>query len=487
MIKKLFQLLIILTPVLLFCYLVWIDISPKGEFFVHHAVDEISPFIDALQPTERVSVLQYTGQKEAYLALTDDPVYLSLHLPRTKFEKIKIAVEFESKTLPIFEFGPLVDIFSNGFDLRPAQNLIIDNSKWHRLEEGGLTLLERNNNYETISDFFEKLPPVSKIATYAYSLNAPFRVANYEPLTEKKITEVSLRGYHKYLTYLEDEEFYLEIEAMDMNRTTGVDDIVVTVRNHEGIVVLEEKLEDDNNTTENQISSTLKIILQSSNLAPGVYSVELRATTDIFWRKFISAERYMTFINRIYIADDVGYLPERRATSFITNAKQFTFETFHADATQEISLGSMLVDIPKSNEKISVLVKDKGLISANSPGGDIRINGDGKFAFSKDAFFDPEPVNLQATTDLDARDIDYILTAYKAPETRGVWHVAESEFMVDSIVDADNNARLVFSAPEIDSLGGEIWIHAINLTFEKSPLNFEGFLKAVRERLPFGL
>lgn len=485
--KKILQLLIILTPVLLFSWLVLIDISPTGEFFVRHKVDQLSPFVDALQPVERVSDLQYTVQNEAYVALTDEPVYLSLHFPRTKFEKVKIAIEFQTKVLPIFEFGPLVDIFSNGFDLRPAQNLIIDNSTWRRVEANGLTLLERNNDYNTISDFFEKLPPVSKIATYAYALNAPFEIENYQPLAEKKITEVSLRGYHKYFTYLEDEAFYLEIELMDMNRTTGVDDVVVTVRNREGRVVLEKKLEDDNNTTENQISSTSTIALESSSLDPGVYSVELRATTDIFWRKFTSAQRYMTFTNRIYIADDVGYLTERRATSFVTSAKQFTFETFHADATQEITLGSKVVAIPKSHEKVQATVKDQGLINASSPGGDVRINGDGKFAFSENAFFDPEPISLQATTDLDARDIDYILTGYKTPQTRGVWQVAESEFLLDSIVDADNNARLIFSAPEISALGEEVWIHAINLTFEKTPLNLTGFVKAVRERLPFGL
>lgn len=485
--KRLAQLVIVLIPVAIFIWLLVIDIAPGGEFTVTHAVDETSPFIDRILPDERVLPLQRNEQGESFTTLIDEPTYFSVHFPNTNFDRVVVEVLFENTTQSIVEVGALIDIFSQAYDLKPLHNLIIEHLGWKSVSSDDVTLYQRTKTYDSVDEFYEDPPARSQIATYHYDFDVPYRLPHYEPLGGERAIGVSLRGFHKFVTYVKNEPVNLELVFMDMNRQVGADEVRITVRNENGDIVHEEKLGDDGNTVANQISSTRTISLQSNGWPEGVYTVDLSGTSDIFWREIKTSLRYVTFVNTIYLADDVGYLPDPRGTVFFTNAKNFVFETLHAESTQNLGVGENEIQVPLSHEKVRASIDDAGVVQGNSPRGDIKIVGDGKFAFSRDAFFDPDPVRLSALTDLDALGIDYIITTYQSPEREGNWYRQEAIFSVEEVRNEENDATFSFSAPLIGEGQNTVDIHAINLRFEKDPMTFKEFLGAIRERLPFGL
>lgn len=487
MIKRILQLFILTIPIALFAWLLAVDISPGGEFVVLHDVETKTPFIDRILPDDRVLPTQYNSAGQPFTTLVDEPTYFSVHFPNTNFDRVILEVLFDNSHQAILEVGALADIFSQSFDLRPLHNLIIENLDWNQVQGSEVTLYDRNGSYSDIGEFFQEPPARSQIATYHYDFDVPYRLPFYEPLSGERAIDVSLRGFHKFVTYVKDEPVRIELTYMDMNRLIGEDEVRVTVRNENDEIVYEQVMKDDGNTVENQISSTKTIIINDSGWPEGVYSVDLSGTSDIFWREITTSLRYVTFVNTIYLADDVGHLPEPRGTVFFTNAKNFAFETLHAESAQNLGVGENEVQVPLSHEKVRASITDVGVVQGNSPRGDIKIVGDGKFSFSRDAFFDPDPVRLTGLTDLDALGIDYVLTTYTSPDREGDWYKQTAEFEIASIQTEDRDATFTLSAPLIGEEQNTVDIHAINLVFEKDPMTFKQFLGAIRERLPFGL
>ena len=487
MVRRLIQLIFILIPFGLFGWLLWIDIAPDGEKIITFEMDQISPYVNRLLPDERVLGLQYNEWGEPYTTVIDEPVYFSVTMPHTDFETLDVEIEFANTGQQIVEVGALMDIQSQAFDLRPLQSLLIDGLEWDRVEDDGVALLQRISDYESVDAFLADPPARSEVATYHYDLDTPYRLSSYTPLGHVRTIDASLRGYHQYVTYLKDEPFYLEVEYMDMNRTTGADDGVIRVRNEDDEVMYEYFLYDDGNELENQISDRQTAVIDQSGWPEGVYRVELSGTSDLFWRTITTTQRYVTFINQLYIGDDIGYLADPRATTFYTSAKHLTLETYHSDATQRVTIGSEDVWLPLSHEKVTHTVEDAGVVLGHTPSGDVKITGDGKFAFSSDAFFDPDPISINSFTDIDALGVNYVLTSYESPEVHRRWLKAAGSFDVGDLNSQDGSVTFTFSVPGIQELQETVDVHAINLIFKKEPMSPKEFLHAVRELMPFGL
>lgn len=486
MIKRLIQILIIAAPIVIFLGLLWADIAPSGVRIIKIPIDQVSPFVDRFLPDDRLLGLQTDSDGQAFETILDEPVYFSVHLPATEFETLEVELEFKSDA-PILELGPLIDIYAQAYDLRPLQNTVIDSSEWSRLEQDGTLLLSRYGDVESISDWLSNLPDRSRIATYHYDLSTPFRLGSYTPLSGERDYQVSLRGFHKYITYIKNENFHLETTFWDMNRTSGADDVSIRVLDENGEVMLEKSLADDGDTREDQAPSQQTVILDGRAWPEGVYSVELKGTSDIFWREIKTSQRYLTFINRLYFGDEVGYLAESRPVTFYTGAKRLTFETYHADATQRVELGSQTILLPKSHEKVKQTVTDRGVVRGYAPRGDIYVTGDGKFALSADAYFDPDPIKLGPLTDLESLGIDYIVAQYQVPTKLGDWSRGQAVFDLASTPHPDGSITFAISVPEIIELQKTTEVRAINLRLEKTPLSSMEILSALWERLPFGL
>lgn len=486
---RMIQLAIILVPILVFVALLWVDIVPSGTKVVEYTAGDQSPYINHLLPSERVEYSEETAKNKAYVRIIDEPAYFSVDLPQTDFDTVEVAIEFENEEQPVFEIGALVDPFADAYDLRPIQNTMLEDLNWASSTEWGTLFLDRTGQEKSMYDFLDD-PDINRLATYHYDLGQPYLESGYRASNNVKTTTVSLRGHHQYVTYIRDEVLNLEAAYMDMNRTLGKDDVAVRVYNESGTLLHEVVQNDDENETEDQISSKHEIDIAVENLDEGVYYVELSGTSDIFWRELRSTQKYMTFIDRVYLGDMVGYLDDPQSVNVYTNAKNLVFETAHVEGIQTVNVTGQPVEIYTSHEKIDFEVPTSGVAEVYIPVGDLKVSGAGKYAFSREAFFEPDPAKLSWNTDLDRLGVDYILANYTAPEEHDEWLVnpqnGSTEFRLADIAQEDAYAKFIVSVPGIEE-GGWIDIHKITLTFKKDPMTFWEFLGAVRDRLPFGL
>lgn len=459
---------IIAAPCIVFLVLGLHRLAPGGVFTVSAGTLERSPYINRILPQDRAP----ESTEGEYVTLVAEPAYFSVNLPDDDVRTVDVSLAYRNHGQDIFELGALTDIYSQSYDLKPIENALINESSWSSLRDGDRILLQRAETYASIADFLVNPPARSRIATYHDELGTPYRDAECVPLGRTQTFDVSLRGYHKLATYVKNEALDFAISYMDMNRTTGTDEGVVRVWNENEEIMFERRFSDDGNATENQVSSALTTIdVEGVGWPEGVYTIEMSGTSDIFWRRITTAQRYATFVNRVYIGDDVGYRAEPRATAFYTDAKHFTFETFHADSPEWVRIGRLTVPLPTSHDKVQQSILDVGVVEGMAPVGDVKITGEGLFAFSLGSFFNPYPARLTVHTDLASLGIDFILANYAPPqEDEEGWSTASASFDAASLAKQNGAVTFILSAPAIAEEGAVVDIRDISVTFTRDPL-----------------
>lgn len=463
-----------------FLWLSWLSAAPGGERTVSWTPGERSPFIQAPLPAERVSGVN-RDDRGAFVTIQSEPVYFSVFPPAEDFTSATVRVAFEPHDAFAVELGGLVNVAAYAFDFRSLANRVAENLSWKKLanEEGSsvLTVFAKEDVKASVQDFLAHPPPSTTIATYRATLPGVYRDPFYTPLGITQKFSTSLRGSHEYVTYLKDEPFFLDIFFQDINRTYGPDDGYVRVYNEEGRVMVEEIFTDDGNSTENQVFASRSILLEGRDWPEGVYRVELSGTSDVVWRTLVTKQRFMAFKNRLYIADDVGYLPQDRQTTFVTSSTSMTFETFHADSAHRVVFGQQIVDIPQSHVKISSEIEAGALAVGITDAGDIKMTGERKISLSKAAFFDPDPAPLTVKTDLENSLLRYVVSSSSPKEYDGDWRVASTAFDMKTLAQEFGAYKFALSLPGFATDGEAIDLHSVTVTFVKEPISL---LRAVK-------
>ena len=467
MLVRLLQLIIVTIPLAAFAWLLNQELVPTGVFEVRHAVGDASPFIDELLPDARV---------DENGVITDDPAFFFVH-PHRHFDEVEAEVWFQNDSVPIVEIGALGNVEAQAYDLHPLQNLILDDLGWIRLEKDGLVLLQRELTYRGIDEFLQNPPSVSEIATYQTSLAKPYVLPGYVPSSDVHVTDVSLRGFHEFKTYVKDETLSFEFAYMDMNRDNGADAVTVVVTNERGEAVADARASDDGNLgNDSRATSLRRVTVSTSGLPEGVYKISMQGSRDIFWRTIATTQQKMVFLNAVFLADEVGYRAEPRGVTFWTEAKHLSFATRHAEGLQTVrsalsSVQPLVIDEPY--KRFDYDVKEAGVVPIATEAGDLEVTADGHIAFSSDMFFNPDPVRLAYNTDLDRLGVNYVLAEYASPEQVGEWYVARATFDTSKLVLDDGSWKFVVSAPGIKDLDASMTVGRIDMTWKRKPFEWK--------------
>lgn len=478
--------LIVLAPLCLAVFLFVQWTVPSGVRTVSYRPGHISAYVQRPLPDERVTGVQNDG-RGTYIGLTDEPVYFSVQPPFGSFERATVEVEFEPQETPILELGGLRDVAAQAFDFKPLSNLALEALSWSRYDlEEGISLFSANNT--TAESFFLSPPARSSVATYRAVYPAPYREANYRPCSERgrqvcHAWNVALRGPHEALTYIKEEQFSLTVKYVDLNRTYGADEGFVKVFNEAGEAMKTLEFKDDNNISTDQQQSTVKTLTVTGDGWPeGVYRVALAGTSDIAWRYVATNQRYFVFKNILYIGDDVGFAAQPRATKFFTNAKRVVLETAHAEGLQTVTLGNEKMEVAETHEKYVLDVHQAGALEGSSPVGDIKITGEGKYALSAEAFFDPDPVQITAFTDFSTLAAEYIYATVPPVTERAGWRVAAADFALADLAMEAGAYKFALSAPGLETFGTVPQIHRITVRFAGEPPTLREMLASLWHR-----
>lgn len=463
MLARLVQLLIVAVPIALFGWLLSRELVPSGTFEVRHEVGDASPFIDRLLPDARVS---------ADGVVTDEPVFFFVH-PHRHFDTVEAEIWFWNDSVPIVELGALANVETQAYDLHPLQNRIVDDLGWIRLEADGLVLLQRDLVYRGIDDFLENPPARSEIATYQTPLSTPYVLPGYAPSSVERTTDVSLRGFHEFKTYVKDETLSFDFAFMDMNRDDGADGVTIVVTDEGGTTVADARASDDGDLGDDARQSGLRhVAVSAAGLPEGVYKVAMQGSRDVFWRTITTPQQKMVFLNGLFLADEVGYKPSPRSVSFWTEAKHLSFSTRHAEGVQTVRSGAQSVTVAEPYARYDLDVESDGVAMVSAELGDLEIVADGHVAFSPDAYFDPDPVRLAYNTDLDRLGVNYVLAKYESPERVGDWYVARATFDTSKLVLADGAWKFAVSAPGVKELGASLTVGRIDMDWLRSPFSW---------------
>lgn len=461
LVNTLARFVIVAVPLVLFVWLAWQELVPTGVFHVIKHPGVASAFVDRLLPDSRI---------ENERLITGDPAFFFVH-PHRGFETIEAEIQFKNNGARLIEFGGLAAREPEVYDLHPLQNTILDELDWPRITQEGITLYQRNPVFTSVGDFLAQEPERARIATYQYDLKRPFILSGYMPSSLTQTIDVSLRGGHIFKTYIKDESLDFTFEYMDMNRDEGSDAVEVIVFNALGEPVADAVAFDDNNRSNNAVASSKREMrVQAHGLAEGVYKVELRSSRDIFWRRIITKQHKIVFQHQVFLADEVGYQHTPRPVRFYTQAKRLVWQTRHVEGVQTVSIGREKLEIARPYERYIVDVEEAGLIPMLAPRADVIVETDGPVAFSREHYFNPDPVPLRFHTNIDRLSVDYVIAHYTPPQQTGEW-LTQRVVLDARVLDLqDGTWKLVFSIPGIDEQEASVEIGDLHLTFRRPAL-----------------
>lgn len=471
--KIIIKIFIVLIAVSVFVWLSLVSAAMSGERTVTWTPGERSPFITSPLPAERVSDVQQSPTGP-FISIQNEPVYMGIFPPSDDFTSVDVTLAFNPHNAFALELGGMTNLAAYAFDFRALSNHTLENLPWTQLPSTikNEVLFAKQSIKASLTDFLAHQPSRNAVVTYRATLPGTYRDPSYTPLGRQQTFNVSLRGSHEYVTYIKNEAFDLSLQYQDINRTFGPDEGYIRVYSEDGTRLVDESIIDDGNTTEDQTYSIHTINIHKTGLPEGVYRVELSGTSDIVWRQFTTTQRFMAFKNTLYIADDVGYLSTDRQTTFVTNSKSLALQTFHAESAKSIALGSSTIAIPQSHVIVRSAVTDGGVVAGKTDAGDIKIIGEGKFALSKDLFFDPDPKPLTASTNLNDPAIQYVYASLPpvATDASG-WRTATATFDLASLAKESGAYKFALSLPGLSVDHESVDIHQLTATFHKAPIS----------------
>lgn len=477
-----------LLPFLLLGGLLWIDIQPDGMLKGGLVPGKRNPYMYHPLPDTRIAVKKdfQVGVEEDIdvYEMTGEPAYIALRLPKTQYDRVVMGVEFMPMQQTVFEIGPESSPGAQTFDLKPLYQEAIEKLKWTMRDVDGGFVYEKPG-------FEGKSHARDRIATYAYEPTTPYRDPAYAASTERRSYEVDLRGTHQMKVYIKDQPLDMQFTFSDMNREIGQDDLIVAVRDEEGRLVRELRQEDDGNERMDQEVNRFTIPLYLENLEEGVYEISISTTTDIFLRTIDTTLTRFVFMNRLYIGDAIGWRNAPARTDFYGNGQAYTLLTLHNEGLQTVYFDDASVMLNKTHVNTQfILEKPSERLRMRVPNGDVSVVSDGVFALTAEQFFMPDPVQVGPFTDIERLGVEAVYTSYtRLPDTNGAWRYAEQTFDAASWWSAGyGTVRFALSAPFIATQEGAMYIRRITVRFEKAPITTpRDFIRAVRERIPFGI
>ncbi|MEN9558721.1 MAG: hypothetical protein RL141_1090 [Candidatus Parcubacteria bacterium] len=439
---------------------------PTGVAVFDIPLDGRSAWVDPFLPAERVTSPgpqddgAWVGQR-----ILQDPVYASARLPGV-YETVDVELEFRTLRQPLLEIGLLRDEKTQQFEFRPIWFEPLQDPTWGAAPDA--SGYARNRLFQQAQTF----------AVWHASATAPLLT---DPAREPRTTRVSLRGSHDVYAVPAGGRVQFTFAVQDVNRAAGPDTVTFRL-SRDGEEIGQDFL-GIGGTRDNGMGPVVEKTVTIPNALPGVYRIQMLADDDVFIRSITTDATRWVLGPRLVFADDVGFDAAVRPGIAWSNSRHLVLETFHNEGLQEIVLGSARATLARTHEAVRLdrVDADARPQKLQAPRGDVRIIGDGWFAFSPEAFFEPQPRRLTDASDPLAEGVTDIRTPYMRPEDLGDgWVRARATFQLDPRAD---RVRLALSAPGVLSRSGAVDIRRVRLTYRRPPRSWPEWRRVITEEL----
>ena len=313
--------------------------------------------------------------------------------------------------------------------------------------------LDSFSTEKAISNFLDEVPPGTIIATNM-KLDSSF--ANIqEKYNDDLIIDASIRDAHTFYTYIDNGLLNLTVTKQDMNWYKGADELNITVYTSDGTHVGTVIIPDDgiiNISDEYDIDQSGTIAIP--DLKKGVYKIDFQCGIDLIIKRISINQNKLVVANRLFILNSDKIFTKNY------NEREIRFQTFHRDVVpQNIRIkgtsGTQTVNLSKEHEWFNITIKPgDDLYEIESGYGDIIIESNNYFSFTKESFFIPmkyEVKKIQNNIDwINSNGIDYILLDYIPVEKEeDGWMVAQGMWGTEDLKINNNTLNFVFGIPHL--------------------------------------
>ena len=473
---------VIILPFIILTVLIRKDLVLSGHLEFTYDFSQDSPVITNLFPANRLSeVFKIKDQASYWQEINQEPVYFEARLPQ-QFDTAEVEVVYQNQSQNLVQLGlkTLGDEWS--YDFKPLENRLLDNLDWFKLEEDRGVIWQRQKQFLSWDQFFEASGSLNGLAAYGYDLDRKFILPDYRPSSQTKIINRAIRGTHSFYTYLKNEALDFAFVIQDINRKDGPDPLNINVYNDEGEKIYTKSVRDDGLISKYDVASGKNTVsLKVLGLPEGVYRIELDCEDDIFFRSIITKQQYVTFINRLYLADspeysdgfvDLNYSP----VIIYSTIPRLGFETPHPEGLQIVGLNNQSLALEKTHTNYFI-TPDSLPTYIYSTKNDLKIFGRGLLAFSQDMYFNPELFELR---DLAVTpEINYLVSSYHTPAQLNGWKASKVVFDLTNADILNRKLRFALSSPELNDTDGIIKLKSIKVVLDKQPLSFNELFRKI--------
>ena len=472
---KILRVIIIALPILLLLWLINKDLVRGGHLEYVYDLSHEVPVITKLFPENRLSQPERLGQSKIFWQqILQEPVYFEARLPQT-FETAEVVVTYQNKNQPLLQLG-LDTLGENEWNyyFKPLENQLLDDLDWPKVEGEEGTLWQKEKKFSSVKEFLGAVPGLNNFAAYHFALERKFVIPGYQPTSEITELNKTIRGSHSIYTYIKNEALDFRFIFQDMNRSLGPDDFKIKVYDSSGKKIYEQPVADDGVVTNHDgASKKRQIDLQLKNLTEGVYKIVLDCQDEIFFRKITTRQQYLTFIDRLYLADNIEYsdgmIDLNYSPSVIySSVPRLGFYTAHPEGLQEVGVGKQSVSISQTHQNF-YLTAEQLPVNLYLPKNDLLVFGRGLMALSKETYFNPEIYDLKDLTGF--QNIDYLISSYKSPWEENGWKTSSAKFDLLNAKISGRKLRFAISAPELEKYGDQLVISRIKIILDKKPLS----------------
>lgn len=420
-----FRLVLLIFWLILAGLIVWLKIVPNGQikYFVSYPA-KINilggkGFIGHLTPADRVNT------KPGEMAeIFGDPVYFSVFTPRT-FSEAKITITYQdnlSIETPLIEAGVLVDNIIWRYKLASLENKLLAEkfSNWSRLQNDEVILLQKNNKFSSVDNFFDTLKNNPKtlcdkkeiqncLALYNITIDNKY---NLPVIPEFKILDTPLQGSHQfYFMAKGNQELNFDFDFVDLNLDKKSDPVVVSIYQGEEKVyseVLEDNFGEEGGAVVRDFKANFsyKTMIQEQSL----YKLEIKVSEDIVIKKITKAPSALNIIGRLHPVTTAN-LP----FSVWTDSSFIKITTNNPASRQKIKFGGQNFSLSEPYEQYEFSSNKNGLKEVVLSKDDVILETDGVFSLSSNSFFNPDFKKVDEHFVLND-DLEYVLATYSSPK-----------------------------------------------------------------------
>lgn len=446
---------------------------PSGLISFELPFDGTSAWMDPFLPSERVTPpgLQEDGWRGQ--RILQDPVYSAARVPGV-FDELKMTLEFRPNSQKYAEIGILRDEQTMSYEFVPIWFSPLQSETWKSASFKGISGYVKqgaSNQLLGSSDY-------AHIETWHATATALLLQDESGQLSE---TNVSLRGSHDFWAVPAGGIIRFEFDLQNTNRSEGGRAAILQIMNDE--IAVKSSAISLGGFRDKKMGEVVSTSIEASGLKPGVYRVRVISDDNIFIRAIrTTAERWVVG-PRLVFGDTVGYATTTQIGTVWSNSRHLVLETFHLEGLQAVRFGADEAVVSKTHEPVNLNRRDQETLPQllTAPKGDVRIVGDGFFAFEPKTFFVPQPRRVTVFTDPDREGIQAVLTPYERPQDiGGGWYRTTVTFALDP---ARDHSRFALSLPGALEYNASFDIRRVTLTYRRPPLDLNQWFHVVRQEL----